>query len=115
MDREEIRVDDYRIDLTPKERQLLQLIHERGRILTRVKERWSGDKESVQPPVFARTRNDGTAIPSVPLADEEVLPYLHALEARGLIESTMTVLTASGTEYVRAWRLCKGLRRNDAE
>jgi hypothetical protein len=91
--------------LSPKERQLLLLIRERGLILTRIKERGAGDVESVQPPVVPR--RDGGAVSHHPPLDEgEVLTCLHALEAHGLVRSNTTVLRASTTEYVCEWTLC---------
>ncbi len=92
--------------LPPKERQLLLLIRERGLILTRIKERGSGDVESVQPPVVPR-RDGGAVSQRDPLDDDEVLTCLHALEAQGLVRSNTTVLRASTTEYVCEWTLCK--------
>lgn len=84
--------------LPPKERQLLLLIEERGLILTRIKARWSGDVESVQPPVVPRRAR-------LPLDEDEMLTCLHALEARGLVRSTTTLVRASTTEYVCEWTL----------
>jgi hypothetical protein len=89
--------------LPPKERQLLHLIEERGRILTRIKERGNGDIESVQPPVVPGTGS--AASRPIPLDDDEVLTCLHALEARGLVRSEATVFVASTTEYVCEWTL----------
>jgi hypothetical protein len=88
--------------LPPKERQLLHLIEERGRILTRIKERGNGDVESVQPPVVP---GPCSASRPAPLDDDEVLTCLHALEARGLVRSEATVFVASTTEYVCEWTL----------
>lgn len=83
--------------LPAKERQLLLLIQQRGRILTRLKERGSGDVESVQPPLGAG---------SASLKEDDVLTCLHALESRGLVRSEATVFRASTTEYVCEWTLC---------
>jgi len=96
--------------LPPKERQLLHLIEERGRILTRIKEHGNGDIESVQPPVVPGRGHAASGC--APLDDDEVLTCLHALKARGLVQSEATVFVASTTEYVCEWTLrASGIRR----
>ena len=93
--------------LPAKERHLLLLIEQRGRLLTRIKELGNGDFEFLQYPALPQL--SGGAPPSGCLLDEDdLLNCLHALEGRGLVASSVTVLSTSTTEYICEWTLKDG-------
>lgn len=87
-----------------KERMLLEAIRRRGRVFTRIKELSEGDVEIVQMP-FPATWSDGQDASPLSLSDDDILTCLHSLESRGFLGSSVTVFSASATEYICEWKL----------
>jgi hypothetical protein len=90
--------------LSAKERQLLLLIEQQGRLLTRIKELGSGDYEFLQHAGLPQLSGAASA-GGRPLDDDDLFACLHALEDRGLLTSTVTVFNTSTTEYICEWTL----------
>ena len=90
-------------ELPDNERRIFAAVRRTGRLLTRIKERSEGDEEFIQPPLDGSTI-DGEDLWSA-ISEADVIPCLHALEARGLLTSVVSVNAASTTEYICEWKL----------